>query len=36
MEIDKRDNTLNQDDGLKLRGTWKPIVNKTKRKLKEQ
>ena len=36
MEIDKWDNTLNRDDGLKLSGTWKPIINKIKRQLKEQ
>ena len=34
-KIDKRDNTLNRDDGLKLSGTWKPIINKIKRKLHE-
>ena len=33
MEIEKLDNTLNRDDGLKLGNTWKPIINKIKRHL---
>ena len=35
-EIDKQDNTLKRDDGLELNSTWKPIINKIKRHLKEQ
>ena len=31
VEIDKRHNTLNLDDGLKLSGRWKPIINKIKK-----
>ena len=34
MEIEKRNNNLNKDDGLKLCNTWKPLINKIKRNWK--
>ena len=34
VEIEKMNNNLNKDDGLKLSNTWKPLINKIKRKWK--
>ena len=31
LEIEKRNNTLNRDEGLKLSDTWKPIINLIKK-----
>ena len=31
VEIEKKNNNLNKDDGLKLSNTWKPFINKIKR-----
>ena len=28
MAIEKRNNTLNRDNGLKLSNTWRPILNR--------
>ena len=34
VEIDKMNNNLNKDDGLKLSNTWKTLINKIKRNWK--
>ena len=31
IEIEKRNNTLNRDDDLKLSSSWKPVINKIER-----
>ena len=31
LEIEKRNNTLNKDEGLKLSDTWKPVINLIKK-----
>ena len=28
VEIEKRNNNLNKDDGLNISNTWKPLINK--------
>ena len=34
VEIEKTNNNLNKDDGLKLSNTWKTVINKIKRNWK--
>ena len=31
LEIEKRNNMLNRDEGLKLSDTWKPVINLVKK-----
>ena len=31
LEIEKRDKTLNKDDGLKINELWRPMINQIKR-----
>ena len=35
VEIEKMNNNLNKDDGLKLSNTWKHLINKIKKELEK-